>query len=133
VAIAMGSFTPEPARGPPGDAADRPRLDTERAAILARLDALSHDFEAIVATAAEANGDDEHDPEGATVAFERSQVDALLHGARAALARLDQACSRLAAGTYGVCTRCAGPIGAERLEARPAALTCMPCASAPSP
>ncbi|WP_433030613.1 TraR/DksA C4-type zinc finger protein [Actinomycetospora sp. CA-053990] len=33
----------------------------------------------------------------------------------------------MAAGTYGVCERCGRPIAPERLEARPAARTCVTC------
>ena len=33
-------------------------------------------------------------------------------------------------GTYGICIRCGKPIDPRRLEADPAALTCMDCLSA---
>ena len=72
--------------------------------------------------------DDEHDPEGATIAFERAQVAALLDEARAELTALDRADERITAGTYGTCTRCAGPIGEGRLTALPAATVCVRCA-----
>ena len=36
---------------------------------------------------------------------------------------------RLAAGVYGTCTRCDDAIAEERLEFRPWALTCAPCAN----
>ena len=45
--------------------------------------------------------DDEHDPEGATLAFERAQLAACWSQARQHLAELDQALARLAAGQYG--------------------------------
>ena len=44
------------------------------------------------------------------------------------VAALDDALRRLAEGRYGVCDRCGQPIGAERLAARPAAVTCVRCA-----
>ena len=75
--------------------------------------------------------DDEHDAEGSTIGFERARVIALLAHARHVLAQLEQAQSRLDAGTYGRCARCAEPIGDERLAARPTADTCVVCASAP--
>jgi len=75
------------------------------------------------------NADDEHDPEGATIAFERQQVAALLAQAQTRLVDLDHALAQLDEGGYGVCERCGGPIGAERLEARPAARTCIACAT----
>lgn len=36
---------------------------------------------------------------------------------------------RVAAGDYGTCMRCHGVIAEERLEFRPWALTCAPCAN----
>ena len=74
------------------------------------------------------NADDEHDPEGATIAFERSQVDALVRQTEQHLAEVDAALARLADGTYGLCERCGRPIPEGRLEARPVARTCVPCA-----
>src|SRR5258706_7819696 len=73
--------------------------------------------EIIEATTAVAN-DDEHDPEGQTIAFERAQVAALLQQARARLTDLDLAAERVAAGTYSLCEQCGQPIAPERLDAR---------------
>jgi DnaK suppressor protein len=36
---------------------------------------------------------------------------------------------RIASGDYGTCMRCGGVIAEERLQFRPWALTCAPCAS----
>jgi DnaK suppressor protein len=94
-----------------------------------RVAALSTQLSGIVETAAASSGDDEHDPEGQTVAYERAQVQALLDAARHEIAEVDAALARVGAGTYGVCERCGDPIGAERLEARPVARTCTACAS----
>jgi len=88
----------------------------------------------MVGASAGSNIDDEHDPEGSTVAFERAQVAALLDEARAHLNDLDHALTRLDAGTYGVCERCTAPIGFERLTAKPAVRSCIACAAAtPTP
>jgi len=111
------------------DEGARALLDTERAAATARLAALSAELAAIVATAADDNGDDEHDPEGATVAYERARVASLADRARADLTELEEAASRLAEGNYRVCTVCGGPVGCGRLAARPAARTCIACAA----
>jgi RNA polymerase-binding transcription factor DksA len=81
----------------------------------------------IVAGAEWTSNDDEHDPEGATVAFERAQVAGLLHQAKRELDELTSAEARLAAGTYGTCERCGRPIGEGRLEALPAATKCINC------
>ena len=85
-------------------------------------------FEAIVASSDAANLDDEHDPEGATVGFERAQVSALLERARAQLAELDAASDRVERGDYGACEHCGKPIPAARLSAQPAARACVTCA-----
>ncbi|HEX3815274.1 MAG TPA: TraR/DksA family transcriptional regulator [Mycobacteriales bacterium] len=104
-------------------------LRAERAATLERIRSMSGDFDGIVAASADTNADDEHDPEGPTIAFERAQVAALLAQARAYLDDIDVAAARLADGTYPVCERCGEPIGTERLAARPAVRTCVRCAA----
>jgi RNA polymerase-binding protein DksA len=111
------------------EAQARAALAQERAEIQARMADLTHDFEGIVAASQDVSTDDEHDPDGATIAYERAQVRALLGQARRHLADLDRAEERLAEGSYGTCERCGQPIGAARLEARPAARTCIDCAS----
>ena len=83
----------------------------------------------VVAAARDANADDEHDPEGATIAFEREQVAALLAQARRRVDELRSALERTRAGAYGRCESCGQPIGDARLEARPTARTCIACAS----
>jgi len=106
----------------------RARLEEERRRVRRRLARLTDDFDEVVAASRDTNADDEHDPEGHTIAFERSQVDALVRQARSRLAELDAALARLDAGTYGRCERCGGPVGDERLEARPEARLCITCA-----
>ena len=93
-----------------------------------RLADLSDDYAGMVEASRDSNADDEHDPEGATIAFERSQVGAMVDQARARLAEVDAALARLDAGTYGACERCGEPIAAGRLEARPTARRCVDCA-----
>ena len=83
----------------------------------------------MVEASRDSNADDEHDPEGSTIAFERSQVGALVDQARAHLAEVDAALERVEDGTYGVCESCGQPIAPARLEARPVARTCITCAS----
>lgn len=111
----------------------RQRLLAERGATRERMDALSRDFAAIVEANALVAVDDEHDPEGASTAFERAHVAALLTQAREHLAALDLAVERLEAGEYGRCERCGEPIPAARLEVRPAATTCVGCAGGVRP
>jgi RNA polymerase-binding transcription factor len=103
-------------------------LEAERAAAQAQIAALTAEFDAVVDASRASNADDEHDPEGATIAFERQQLAALLDATRRRLADVDAALARRAAGTFGVCESCGRPIAAGRLEARPAARTCIDCA-----
>lgn len=72
---------------------------------------------------------DEHDPEGATIAFERSQIGAFVRQTEHHLEEIEAALKRLDAGTYETCEGCGGPIGEGRLEARPVARTCIQCAA----
>jgi DnaK suppressor protein len=109
----------------------RERLAAEHTQALQRLADLRHDFDAMVAASRDTNADDEHDPEGATIAFERSQIEALVRQAELHLEQIDAAARRLDAATYGVCEVCGSLISPERLEARPAAAVCIRCAAAP--
>jgi DnaK suppressor protein len=103
-------------------------LLAEREAALAQIEALTREFDSVVDASKASNADDEHDPEGATIAFERQQTAALLEQARRRLADIDAALARRETGNYGICEGCGRPIGAERLAARPAARTCIDCA-----
>jgi DnaK suppressor protein len=94
-----------------------------------RLADLRGDYRGFVEASKDTNADDEHDPEGATIAFERSQVGALVQQAEAHLAEIDAALVRIADGTYGGCTVCGRAIPRERLEVRPTATTCVGCAN----
>lgn len=106
------------------------RISVERESTAARVGALSRDFDDIVESSALAPPDDEHDPEGATIAFERAQVAALLSQAQRHLVDLDLAMTRFDEGTYGVCDHCGRQIVFERLLARPTAQACVGCAGA---
>ena len=106
------------------------RLTAERDQVLEQIAELDREFAAIVTSASEgsAGGDDEHDPEGATVAFERQHVAALVTQAREHLTAIDAALRKIDSGIYEICDMCGEPIGAERLAARPASLICVRCA-----
>ncbi|MFD0257531.1 TraR/DksA family transcriptional regulator [Kitasatospora indigofera] len=125
----MGDSSEDGVCGPPVPAVVHERLAADRAATLAQIAGLSRDFAEIVEANAGVAVDDEHDPEGSSTAFERAQVASLLAQARDRLTDLDEARERLERGDYGRCEMCAGPIPAERLEARPAARTCVLCAA----
>jgi DnaK suppressor protein len=104
-------------------------LAADEARTRERLAELVGDYAGIVEASEGSNADDEHDPEGATIAFERSQVGALVSQAREHLAEVAAARRRLDDGRYGTCEGCGLPIPVARLEARPTARTCVDCAS----
>jgi len=106
----------------------RAALASDRAELLGRLRVLRGQFDDIVEATTDVSTDDEHDPEGATIAYERAQVTALSEQARRRLSEVDDAVRRLEEGTYGACQRCGEPIPDARLEARPYARTCVGCA-----
>lgn len=93
-----------------------------------RIANLTQSFDDIVEAATDVATDDEHDPEGHTIAWERQQVSALLDEATAVLGELTTATERLDAGTYGVCSSCGVTIASARLEALPATAWCVSCA-----
>ncbi|HEX3962708.1 MAG TPA: TraR/DksA C4-type zinc finger protein [Trebonia sp.] len=109
----------------------RELLLAERARAQGRAAALDREHAGIAEAAAQPGTDDEHDPEGATLAFERQHTAALLARAREQITEIEAAISRLDDGTYGTCTRCGQPVGENRLAARPAAATCVRCARLP--
>ncbi|KQV65947.1 DNA-binding protein [Nocardioides sp. Root122] len=109
----------------------RERLEAERRQALARLASLTGDYDAVVAASLDTNADDEHDPEGHTIAFERSQIGALVRQVRHHVAEVEAALERVEDGTYGVCEQCGGPIAEARLEALPATRSCITCAARP--
>lgn len=109
--------------------AARDRLAAERAATTARIDSLTRQWQDIVESSEWTTDDDEHDPEGATIAFERARTRGLLDRAHEELNALDRAGERLRSGTYDRCERCGRTIAEQRLVALPATTTCIDCAN----
>ncbi|WP_085916533.1 MULTISPECIES: TraR/DksA family transcriptional regulator [Pseudonocardia] len=107
---------------PAAVAAERTRVDD-------RVASLRHELASLAEEQSLTSHDDEHDPEGVTIAVQRAQLQGLLAAAEQDRADLDDAARRIADGSYGACARCGGPIAAERLEALPATRTCIGCAS----
>lgn len=104
------------------------RLAADRAATQEGIAAMTAHLAAAAAAANGSNLDDEHDPEGSTVAFEREQLAAVRSQAQAHLAELDAAIARLDGGQYGLCKVCGALISDERLDALPATQVCIACA-----
>ena len=101
----------------------------ERETTQARIEAMHTEFDEIVAASAGCNSDDEHDPEGATIAFERAKVSALLAQASQKLEQIEGALERLERGQPPLCTGCGQLIGLERMMAMPVTELCVNCAS----
>lgn len=99
-----------------------------RASATRRAEGLVAAFDGIVDAASDVATDDEHDPEGHTIAWERQQIAALLDDTNRVLAEIDAADERLQEGQYGACITCGEPISADRLLALPAAAACIACA-----
>lgn len=107
---------------------DRERLVAERASVDSQVVALTKDFDAIVYSTELVSTDDEHDPDGATIAFERAMIISLLDRARDQRNELDAALRRFDAGTYGRCEGCGREVASARLEMLPATRVCIACA-----
>lgn len=106
----------------------RTQVLSQLIAVDAQIVALTRSFDDIVEAAVQSNVDDEHDPEGTTIAFERQQVAALLRQAKADREALLLARDRVEHPGYGVCEHCQGFIGVERLLVLPSATRCIDCA-----
>ncbi|QNN63884.1 TraR/DksA C4-type zinc finger protein [Leucobacter denitrificans] len=100
-----------------------------RAEVSARVERIEAELHTLTLSRADANDDDEHDPEGVTLSTEWSRLTGLAAQARSDLAEVLAALERWDAGSYGVCTRCGLQIPPERLEVRPFAEHCVACAS----
>lgn len=100
-----------------------------RAQVAARVDEFDSVAKELADARGDADSDDEHDPEGSTIAWDRAAQEATAEGARAHLAEIDAAIERLQSGWDGLCASCGRPIPPERLAARPSADRCVPCAS----
>ena len=66
--------------------------------------------------------------DGTPIAVERMTDVAAHTGLLRELAQIGRARAAVEAGTYGTCEVCGRPIGADRLEARPASTRCVRCA-----
>lgn len=73
--------------------------------------------------------DDEHDPEGATIAYERAQASALLRQARADRDALAVTRHQLGMGQHLMCEVCGRDIDPERVAAVPTTARCVGCAT----
>ncbi|HEY8081353.1 MAG TPA: TraR/DksA C4-type zinc finger protein [Acidimicrobiales bacterium] len=99
-------------------------LQSERSRLLAQLDELGFG----------PNGSLTYDTnfaDSSQVTAERGEAERLASDLQETLGEVDNALSRIEAGTYGHCERCGKPISEARLEAMPAARRCLDCAKLP--
>ena len=118
----------QPAAATPDELSVLTRLEAERVLVLDQLAGLRHGFQETIDASADSNADDEHDPEGSTIAFERSQLNTLIRQGEHHLDEIDAARIRVISRRYGLCETCLQPISAARLEALPVARACIECA-----
>jgi len=104
-------------------------LVADREATEALIARLIDDLDSFTDARKDGATDDEHDPEGPTLAFERSQSTAILEQTRQHFAQIESAMLRLDEGTFGVCVTCGKDIPFARLEVRPYSTQCVACAS----
>jgi DnaK suppressor protein len=103
-------------------------LRARRSDDIAEAQRLAESLGEVLASRADGTADDEHDPEGPTMSFEWTRLQTLRGDTAQDIRAVDAAIARVDDGTFGVCTRCGRPIGAERLRARPTAELCIACA-----
>lgn len=108
----------------------------ERIALLGRhraLRTLIADLREELAAVTDARGagsDDEHDPEGSTVGYERARLSSLLERAESSLRAIELAIELGASDALQVCQRCGSDIDPERSAALLGVRTCRACALA---
>ena len=99
----------------------RSQLESERDALRARLAELGYGTIGI--------DYDSNFADSSQVTAERGEAEALTAKLEETLAEVEHAIGKLEGSTYGHCESCGKPIGAPRLEAKPAARYCIDCAS----
>jgi RNA polymerase-binding transcription factor DksA len=106
----------------------RSQLEGDRARTGILIDTATDEMGAFVSARRDTATDDEHDPEGPTLAFERSQASAILAQSQQHVREIDAALRRMDEGRYGLCTSCGTGIALGRLQVRPQAALCISCA-----
>jgi DnaK suppressor protein len=105
------------------------RLESDLARLKADLTELSRNRESL----SEASGENayrDHMADQGSATFERDLEMTFEENEREALDEVREALARLAAGTYGTCSRCGADIPAARLQAMPTATLCIQCKAA---
>jgi DnaK suppressor protein len=103
------------------------RAEQERTA--RQVESLEQVVASIVEASELTSTDDEHDPEGATIAYERAQAIALLRQAREDLDALAITRVQLESAQVVVCSVCGRTIDLERVATLPTTRRCIRCAA----
>ena len=72
---------------------------------------------------------DQNFADSSQVTAERGEAEALAKSLKETLTEVEHALAKFGSGAYGVCESCGQQIAPARLEAKPAARTCINCAS----
>jgi len=103
------------------------RLRDDRAEQARVVDALAEELNGLLQRRLSGELPEEGFGSGGTASFDLDQARTRHAAAAGALAELDAALARIAAGAYGSCEECGRTIGRARLEAIPSATRCLPC------
>jgi RNA polymerase-binding protein DksA len=103
----------------------RPRLEQERARVVAALENLRSENEGSIQDEVDESRFDNHLAETASVTVDREIDYSLEENETRLLAAIDAALARIDDGTFGRCERCDNEIEDERLEAIPGATLCI--------
>ena len=106
----------------------RSRIHIERRRVQSLVDSLTASFADLTEAAEASPPDDEHDPEGHTIAFERSQLTGRRDEYLRVISELAAAEIRLDDARSALCERCSQPIPHERRLAIPTTTLCVDCA-----
>ncbi|WP_221584073.1 TraR/DksA C4-type zinc finger protein [Microbacterium sp. G2-8] len=106
----------------------RALLEEHRESVLRARRRGGEDLNELADARSAATADDEHDPEGVTLAAEWSRLVGVDADARAELGAIDAALARVDDDAFGVCAACGRRIPMARLRVRPMATRCVGCA-----
>lgn len=109
------------------DAKLKAALESERAELIIEIEDYEREGQESLSDVSGENNYRDHMADQGSATFARELEMSLEDIARENVVRIDAALGRMAAGEYGVCTRCGAPIPAERLEAMPDAELCIEC------
>ncbi len=106
---------------------EQSELEVFRSLLMSRRDAILAEAGRTVGGMSRSREDVFDDIDLGNMEVERAPLLRIRERERKLLGKIEAALARIEAGTYGVCERCGGPIGADRLRARPVTTFCIAC------